>query len=173
MMIINIIKKSIHNIFVSTLLALPFLIMSQSVHAFLSLNNNSDGTITETLSKLMWQRCTAPSIEANCTEMPSLYNWDNALAYCNDLSLAGHTDWRLPNVKELQSIVDTTKTVAPSINAFYFIDTQSAEYWSSTTSVGTFSNAWYVNFDISGFGQIMTSIVIKTDVNYVRCVRGI
>ena len=37
-------------------------------------------------------------------------NWEDALAYAEDLDLAGYRDWRLPNAKELQSIVDYTRS---------------------------------------------------------------
>lgn len=136
------------------------------------LSDNYNGTVTDLGATLMWQQCSAPSTETNCTISPSLYNWDNALAYCNGLTLANYTNWRLPNVKELHSLIDVTKTTAPSINTFIFPDTQSAYYWSSTTSVGTSSYAWYVDFNISGGRFVMTSGNDKTIGNYVRCVRG-
>ena len=75
-----------------------FFIMCSSL-AQAALQNNGDGTITDISSNLMWQRCTAPSKEVNCTQTPLVYTWDNALEYCNTLSLGGHTNWRLPNIK--------------------------------------------------------------------------
>lgn len=170
-MTFNIFKKQARCVIVFKLIALSFFLMAQSTYAVTSFSNNADGTVTERLSKLMWQRCSAPAEEVNCVTTPLLYNWDNALAYCNSLTLAGHTDWRLPNVKELQSIIDVDKTVAPSINTFYFTDTQSSDYWSSTTFTGTNVHAWYVNFDIGG-SFVMTSGVDKMTPNNIRCVRG-
>lgn len=134
--------------------------------------DNSDGTVTDLGTTLMWQRCSAPSEEVNCTNaLPSAYIWDDALAYCNALTLGGYTDWRLPNIKELHSILYLTKTTAPNINTSFFSDTKSAYYWSSTTFVGTPSYAWYVNFNIVGSQIAMVSPQDKRNTEYVRCVR--
>jgi hypothetical protein len=58
--------------------------------------DNGDGTVTDLASGLMWQQ----------SDSGSGMRWEDALAYAEGLSLAGHDDWRLPNAKELQSIVD-------------------------------------------------------------------
>ena len=155
----------------SILLALSVSAMTQLAHAGFS--DNGDGTVTDQSSGLMWQRCSAPSVETDCaSSTPALYNWDNALAYCNALSLAGQTDWRMPNVKALHSILDATKTTEPTINTSYFPDTQTAYYWSSTTFAGTHGYAWYVDFGIGLSGFVMTSPISKTNSQYARCVRG-
>lgn len=156
---------------VSILLALSLSAMAQVAHAGFS--NNSDGTVTDLSSSLMWQRCSAPSEETNCSVSPLLYVWDDALAYCNGLGLGGYTDWRLPNIKELHSIIDATKTSAPNINISYFPDTKTDNYyWSSTTFADTTGYAWYVDFNIGGAGFVMTSPLSKTDSLYARCLRG-
>jgi len=57
--------------------------------------NNGDGTITDTDTSLMW------------TQLPgSARNWEGAIAYAETLSTGGYTDWRLPNIKELQTLTD-------------------------------------------------------------------
>jgi hypothetical protein len=58
--------------------------------------DNGDGTITDNLTQLIWQK--APNISA--------VTWENAIAHAENLSLASATDWRLPNLKELQSLND-------------------------------------------------------------------
>ena len=68
----------------------------------------------------MWQQATAPGT----------YTWQQALAYCEDLDLAGHTDWRLPDRNELQSIVDYSRS-DPAIDPLF--STVASNYWSSTT----------------------------------------
>lgn len=62
--------------------------------------DNADGTITDNATGLMWQQ----SDDGNA------YDWEDALAYAENLSLATYEDWRLPNAKELQSIVDYTRS---------------------------------------------------------------
>lgn len=163
-------KQQTMNTTVLTLLAL-FTFMAARF-AYADFSDNGDGTITDTSSTLMWQRCSAPSAETTCgTVTPLIYNWDNALAYCNALTLATYTNWRLPNVKELHSLLDVTKTTVPNINTRYFSDTQTDYYWTSTTFNDTPIMAWYVNFNISSGGFVMTSPLSKTNVKYVRCVR--
>ena len=62
--------------------------------------DNGDGTVTDSATGLMWAQ--ADSIIG--------MDWESALAYAESSELAGHTDWRLPNTKELQSIVDYTRS---------------------------------------------------------------
>ena len=90
--------------------------------------DNGDGTVTDTATGLMWQQ----------DDSGSTHNWQEALAYAESLELAGYRDWRLPNAKELQSIVDYTRSPMTSgtaaINTTYFNVTETESfYWSSTT----------------------------------------
>jgi hypothetical protein len=62
--------------------------------------DNGDGTITDKATGLMWQK----------TDSGQGLDWEGALAYAENLELAGHSDWRLPNAKELQGIVDYTRS---------------------------------------------------------------
>jgi len=84
--------------------------------------DNGDGTVTDRSTGLMWQQATAPG----------KYTWEQALSYCENLTLAGHSDWRLPLINELESIVDLTR-YNPAINTTYFPNTVVFFYWSSTT----------------------------------------
>jgi len=96
-------------------------------------------------------------------------DWDAAIDWCNNLDFAGYTDWRLPNVKELQSIIDYG-THYPAIDITYFINTKSDPYWSSTTGDGDPDGsefAWRVHFHT---GEVYA--YYKTVDNYVRAVRG-
>ena len=91
--------------------------------------------------------------------------WENELAYCEQLSLNSKTDWRLPNIRELKSLVDYSKyypAVDPSIPCRISI------YWSSTSVVNSPSTkAWSVFF---GNGDDIWKK--KTEKLAVRCVRG-
>ena len=95
-------------------------------------------------------------------------SWSNAGTYCDNLSLGGSTDWKLPSDIELMSIVNYG-TYNPSINTTYFPNTNSSYGWSSTTYAVNTSNAWVVNF----YHGYVTSYGNKSDDYYsVRCVRG-
>lgn len=122
-----------------------------------SYTDNGDGTITDNLTGLVWQK------EDDATTR----TWSDAGTYCTNLSLTG-IGWRLPTDLELMTIVDYGK-YSPSINTSYFPNTQSsyssAYYWSSIPYNTT--DAWIVNFSY-GFVRNM----VKTNSHYVRCVRG-
>jgi len=123
--------------------------------------DNGDGTVTNTDTGLMWQQDTAPDT----------YNWQDALDYCETLTLASHNDWRLPNVNELHSIVDYS-TYDPSINTDYFPNTESSGYWSSTTYVSQPELAWCVHFQHDNIYSFVNSSTHKLQYDYVRAVRG-
>lgn len=88
-------------------------------------HDNGDGTITDRATGLIWQK----------EDSGKGLNWQQALAYAEKLSLAGHTDWRLPNAKELQSIVDYTRVpaIAPAFQCSKLADGEYPFFWSSTT----------------------------------------
>ncbi len=112
--------------------------------------DNGDGTVTDNLTGLMWQKCsmgqTNNSDSGACDGSASQFNWQNAMNQSEALTLAGHSDWRLPNHNELQSIVDHS-TYYPAIDSSAFPNTVSSRYWSSTTCVNNQNCAWYVYFD--------------------------
>ena len=70
-------------------------------------HDNGNGTITDRATGLMWQKA----------DSGMGMNWEQALAYAANFKLAGYSDWRLPNVKELQSIVDYTRAPAVTTSA--------------------------------------------------------
>lgn len=117
--------------------------------------DNADGTITDLLTQLTWQK--AP----NTASM----TWEQALSYAEQLSLSGNSQWRLPNIKELQSLHDP-ELVNPAIgNVFNNVGVRN--YWSSTTLSNQNFKAWYWN---TQFG--ITTYDLKTNSNYVICVSG-
>jgi len=122
--------------------------------------DNSDGTVTDTATGLMWQQA-GPTTKKT---------WEQALAYCEGLSLGGHTDWRLPTTKELQSLADYSRS-SPAINKTYFPSTTASDdafYWSGTTHAYYTYCAWFVDFRL---GYVSGSNRTKNS-HYVRAVRG-
>ncbi len=118
--------------------------------------DNTDGTVTDMNTGLMWQQATAPGT----------YTWQQALAYCDNTTLAGHTDWRLPTSKELHSIVDNSH-LDPAIDTAFFPDTQASQYWSSSTDAASIGYAWDVDF----YGGYVYDNYDKDLLCYVRSVR--
>ena len=122
----------------------------------ISFSANGNGTVTSANTSLMWQQ----------GEVTPTVTWEGALTYCKNLSLGNHTDWRLPNIKELRSISDDTRSGSP-LDPTYFPGAQAARYWSSTTLLGRTSKAWFVDFS-SG----LASYNDKASQLPVRCVRS-
>ncbi|WP_070963854.1 DUF1566 domain-containing protein [Vibrio sonorensis] len=112
--------------------------------------NTDESTITDNSTGLTWQR----------SDSQSSMKWPQALKYCENLELAGHSDWRLPDIKELHSIVDYTRSPETSFSAaidplFHITaitneagETDYANYWSSTThrNMRNGANAAYIAF---------------------------
>lgn len=92
---------------------------------------------------LMWA---ADGTGAGCGNGVQL-SWVNAIAFCNGLNFSGFSDWRLPNVKELQSIINF-ELLSPKIDEPPFSNTFALYYWSSTTHSNLTSNAYRVNFGL-------------------------
>jgi hypothetical protein len=97
--------------------------------------NITDDTVYDTKTKLTWQR-----------EFPGEgFTWSEARSYCVNLDLQG-TGWRLPSMKELQTIVDD-KTTMPSIDGAAFPNTPWGFFWTSSSYVDDPSLAWFVEFE--------------------------
>ena len=115
-------------------------------------------TVTDIKTGLVWQK----------GDDGTTRNWETALSYCEGLTLGGKTDWRLPNIKELSSIVDYTKSTFTIDDAFStLLNSSSIDYWSSTTYMSSTSIKWAVSFYNSPW-------IAGSNANgyYVRCVQG-
>ena len=124
--------------------------------------DNGDNTVTDTVTCLQWQKATMDTKDG---VGPDTYNWQEALAASEDLTLAGHSDWRLPDISELKPLVDFSR-YDPAIDPVFDSTTQSDSYWSSTTYAGDPSTAWHFSY-YSGHRFIEP----KSGVGYVRAVR--
>jgi len=124
--------------------------------------NNGDGTVTDNGTGLIWA---SDGNGVGCNSGATI-GWNGAIDWAEALSFATQNDWRLPNIKELVSIVDYSRFV-PAIDTAFFPNTKSDRYWSSTTIAGYTGLAWGVGF-YGGF----VSYNDKTVAYYVRAVRG-
>jgi len=147
----------------------------------LSYLDNLDGTVTDEVTNLMWQKCVVGFSDfLDCTGgSATLYNWYRAsgtyhatenwatVDVCGNLSLAGHEDWRLPNITELTGIVDYGR-YSPTIDTSVFpTDDPYGPLWSSTASASSTGFAWQVSFYVGEVGHVGW-----TPGKRVRCVRG-
>jgi Protein of unknown function (DUF1566) len=71
-------------------------------------------------------------------------SWQDAGEFCENLEFAGHTDWRLPSISELESLIDRTQFNPALPEGYPFLNVQSSWYWSSSTRTGHPQFAWYV-----------------------------
>ena len=129
--------------------------------------DNGDGTVTDKYTGLMWMKCSIGQTGSSCSGSASTFNWSSAISTCEALNFAGYSDWRLPNMKELFSLIKFEGSSGPYIDTTYFPNTVSNYYWTSTTYLPTTTAAMYVNFNS---GDV--NYYFKTSNFYVRCVRA-
>ena len=123
----------------------------------LCLSAGEQGIVLDNKTGLAWQ----DDYSDNAGEIKKA-TWQDALIYCHELHLGDRSDWRLPNIKELRSIVDRSR-FDPAIDSV-FTNITSNFYWSSTSD---FSFAWSVRF-FCGYSLLFG----KGGEGFVRCVRG-
>lgn len=138
--------------------------------------DNGDGTVTDTKTNLVWMRCSLGQqwIGTTCKSVAVEVNWNDALSAAMSHSFAGHSDWRVPTIDELETLVQCPvgrKPLArpgghfvrdtdgachgrqfnnPKINIDAFPSTPASSFWSSSPSVYGSGTAWFVNFDSGG-----------------------
>jgi len=124
-------------------------------------------TVYDKVTGLTWQR-EPTTTGGNGT---GLFQWAAAKTWCMDLVLGGQSNWRLPSIVELRSLVQRNNTTSPAINSVAFPYAQvsgTSDYWSATPEPGG-SNAWLVDFygGTSARAQITGQFADRA----VRCVR--
>lgn len=126
--------------------------------------SRSGNIVTDNATNLQWQDDKA----AKTTQR----NWEGAKTYCENLTIGGYIDWRLPSIQELLSIVDSSRYKGDSQNSLGAIDPTFKNvfsdyyYLTSTTNAYDEFDAWDVTFSF-GYGGFSN----KSDNGYVRCVR--
>lgn len=124
-----------------------------------SYTNNGDGTTTDNRTGLVWQ----------VSSIGNTPHWEDALNFCENLTYAGYSDWRLPNRRELLSIVDFGR-YGPALDPAYFPGTPNGDYWTATTSPGYPTGAYRINIingSLGGFEKSQS----YSNYFYSRCVR--
>lgn len=177
-----------------------FFILIVSVYSAKSYRILSRGAVIDNSTNLIWTRCPLttndkPMYDFNCSEEKKLFSWDEAIDACRNLVHEGRSDWRLPNISELQSIVyyyhyttgetnlgQVIESVFPKtitkrdLDADFSIlwglfpgycwgNTCNIHYWSSTTKDGV--TALSLNFNL---GNVHWDVIDKY--KSVRCVAG-
>lgn len=127
------------------------LVRGNTAYGINNFSDNGDGTISDNATELMWEQ----------SDDGTQKNWEASLSYCENLSLGSHTDWRMPNAKELHSIVDYSRspdaTNSPAIDPIFsctsFLNPGNnlsyGYYWTSSPlkdGVNPFTDAAYICF---------------------------
>ena len=134
--------------------------------------------VTDLNTGLMWEK---KSDDGSIHDMHTTYSWDTALTlHVSSLrfGFAGYTDWRLPNRKELASILDLEES-GSAVDPVFDTEcvaactvttcscTASSNYWSATSFTSIPTSAWFVSFNDG-----VASVHDKSNNNSVRAVRG-
>jgi hypothetical protein len=123
--------------------------------------------VVDNVSTLMWQGCPAGQVGSMCeNDLPTLFAWEEAVQFCNDLDWSGRSDWRLPDYYDLGSIVDLGAN-NPAIDVVAFPNTPANVFWTSSSWSMDSTRAYFLIF-FGWFAQLN----VKTTTGLVRCVRG-
>lgn len=124
-----------------------------------SYSDNVNGTVTDSCTHFVWQKESGDSM-----------TWADANSYCSNLTLANQSDWRLPSISELNSIIEYNK--APALDSTFIYKANEATpdrsfNWSSTSYLQNDSRAWVVEFYTGDTGTLN-----KGELLFPRCVRN-
>jgi hypothetical protein len=124
--------------------------------------DNGDGTVLDIKTNLIWKKCLEGLSGDNCESgAATTHNWKEALSVAQNSDFANHSDWRLPNIKELNSLVKLN-CHNPSINANIFPNALAA-LWTSSHSTRFNFHAWRVNFGYGSYESVnrINSYVVR------------
>ena len=124
---------------------------------------NTNGTAVDKKTGLTWMRCMLGQTwnHSTCEGHAQGYSWQGALQAAKSTVFAGLNDWRLPNIKELQSLIEN-RCSDPKINITAFPATDGF-LWSSSSSSDLTFNAWFMIFseEISGTFAKENSLAVQ------------
>lgn len=109
--------------------------------------DDGDGTVTDIRTELTWKKCSEGQSWNGtiCSGSVSSHNWADALNRGLSTSYAGFSDWRLPSINELESLIENCASY-PTINIDVFPNTPATMFWSGSPYVGGSDLAWYLGF---------------------------
>ena len=135
--------------------------------------DNGDGTVTDTGSRLMWMRCSTGQTWTGgaCKGAAANLTWDAAMVAAREVNDQGsyfYKDWRLPQIRELATIAER-QCADPRVNLAVFPDTPAAYYWTASSRAvqGAEPAAFVVSFGTDG-----VRYESKTEAHRVRLVRN-
>jgi hypothetical protein len=141
--------------------------LNESTPAARFVVNADKGTVLDKATGLMWKQCSEGQGGPGCAGNPAYFRWTDALIRSANSADGGYSDWRLPNIKELQSLVEE-KCSATAINLAVFPNTPAGLYWTGSPYINRFNSySWIVNFDNGTITQAH-----RASYNPVRLVRG-
>ncbi|MBK6998564.1 MAG: DUF1566 domain-containing protein [Rhodoferax sp.] len=133
-----------------------------------TLQPNADGTVFDPKTGLTWMRCSMGQTwtGSTCLGTAATYTFDQANALTGTTTFANQSDWRMPNIRELQTIVDRS-VYSPAIDRVAFPNTPGSYFWSVSPDVDGPNGAWFVGFDDGYVGSNLRNGSFA-----VRLVRG-
>lgn len=127
---------------------------------------HGNGTVTDTRTGLMWKQCAEGLSGLNCQSGSSqTFEAGDALEQATASNFAGYNDWRLPNVKELSSLVEVCRAF-PAINTNLFPNTPVAVFWSNSPTYG--SRIFSVAFSDGNVGREPLTLFPTLRIRLVR-----
>ena len=133
---------------------------------------DTDGTVLDKETGLIWRRCLEGVTSDACDKgEPLALNWADALIHVSTVNsaggFAGHNDWRLPNIREIQTLFEL-QCIDPAINLEIFPNTPSSQHWTSSPSHFIHEYAWYADFKTGRYTYLAGE---RTDAKHIRLVR--
>jgi Protein of unknown function (DUF1566) len=138
--------------------------------------DHGDGTVTDTVSRLMWMRCSEGQqwTDKACDGSAQAHTWAAAQVRADAVNQAGHffyNDWRVPSLRELSSITER-QCQSPRLNLAVFPATPSLPYWTATSRPASAAQPNAEGFAfVMGFGASGFELQGKNEMQLLRLVR--